>query len=218
MINNDLFSTSDRLFIEQDSWLFKGYATQSTDWILERLREILRLSPLRQMQIPGGHRMSVRTSSCGSLGWISDLSGYRYSDIDPMTGRPWPEIPAALLDLVSTGAAAADYPGFIPDSCLINCYRPGAKMGLHQDKDEQDRSAPIVSLSFGLPVTFMFGGLNRRDPVKRFPLEHGDMLVWGGASRMVYHGVAPLAQGEHPALGALRLNLTFRRAGGKAQH
>lgn len=157
--------------------------------------------------------MSVKTSSCGDYGWVTDHQGYRYSKTDPLTGQRWPQMPQELYALATRGAAEVGFDRFTPDSCLINCYRPGSKMGLHQDKDERDRSAPIVSLSFGLPVTFMFGGLKRSDAVKRFTLEHGDLLVWGGCSRMAYHGVAPLKTGDHPMLGPVRLNLTFRQAG-----
>ncbi|GGC10653.1 alpha-ketoglutarate-dependent dioxygenase AlkB [Marinobacterium zhoushanense] len=208
-----LFDDQERIAIADSAWLFRGYARAQASEIVEAVRSVLRQAPLRQMQVPGGHWMSVRTSSCGDKGWVSDSRGYRYACEDPLTGRAWPAIPPLLLELAVSGAARAGFAAFEPDACLINCYQPGAKMGLHQDRDEKDLDAPIVSLSFGLPATFMFGGLTRRGSVKRFPLLHGDMLVWGGPSRMVYHGVAPLQAGEHPMLGAWRVNLTFRRAG-----
>ncbi|WP_432697140.1 DNA oxidative demethylase AlkB [Marinobacterium sp. YM272] len=212
-MTGDLFGSLNRIDIETDAVLIKAYAAAHTDWVLTELRGILRQAPLRSMRVPGGHSMSVRTSSCGEYGWVTDETGYRYVRQDPVTGLPWPAMPKSMLELAQRGALDTGFAGFAPDSCLINCYRPGARMGLHQDRDECDFSQPILSLSFGLPATFLFGGQRRRDPVKRFPLEHGDLLVWGGVSRMVYHGVAPLARATHPQLGELRLNLTFRRAG-----
>lgn len=208
-----LFNDEEPIQVADAAWLFRGYVRESADEILAAVRGVIRQAPLQRMQVPGGHQMSVVTSSCGDWGWVSDATGYRYAGEDPSTGRPWPKMPELLRELAIVGAARAGFDGFAPDACLINCYQPGAKMGLHQDRDERDRSAPILSISLGLSATFMFGGLRRRDPVKRFPLEHGDMLVWGGPSRMAYHGVAPVKAGEHPLLGAWRVNLTFRRAG-----
>ncbi|MBV1790378.1 DNA oxidative demethylase AlkB [Marinobacterium sp. D7] len=211
--SGQLFGDEERIAIADSAWLFRGYALEQASEIVEAVRSVLRQAPLRQMQVPGGHWMSVRTSSCGALGWVSDSRGYRYASEDPLSGRDWPAIPPLLLALACSGAARAGFEGFSPDACLINCYQPGAKMGLHQDRDERDLGSPIVSLSLGLPATFMFGGLKRRDPVRRFPLLHGDLMVWGGPSRLVYHGVAPLKAGEHPLMGAWRINLTFRHAG-----
>jgi alkylated DNA repair protein (DNA oxidative demethylase) len=156
--------------------------------------------------------MSVAMSNCGPAGWVSDRRGYRYETHDPQTSRPWPAMPPQLHALARDAAAVAGYPHFDPDACLINCYVPGTRLTLHQDRNERDFSAPVVSLSLGLPATFLFGGLQRRDRVRRLPLFHGDVLVWGGPQRLVFHGVAPLADGEHPASGRCRLNLTFRRA------
>jgi len=212
-MTDDLFKQEEPIAIADAAWLFRGHARDCAAKVIAAVRAVLSQAPLRRMQVPGGHWMSVRTSSCGSKGWVSDERGYRYAGEDPLTGNPWPEIPPLLLEMARSGAAEAGFADFCPDACLINCYRPGARMGLHQDRDEKDRTAPILSLSFGLPATFMFGGLKRRDPVQRFLLEHGDMLVWGGPSRMAYHGVAPLKAGEHPLLGSWRVNLTFRRAG-----
>lgn len=180
--------------------------------LLKLLRGVLRQAPARHFQVPGGGRMSVRSSSCGALGWVSDLAGYRYTERDPLSGRPWPALAEPLMTLAQAAAARAGFSAFVPDSCLLNLYAPGDRMGLHADQDERDFSQPIVSLSLGLPAVFLWGGLRRRDPVRRIGLLHGDVLVWGGASRRTYHGVAPLARGVHPLLGERRLNLTFRRA------
>ncbi len=157
--------------------------------------------------------MSVTTSSCGELGWVSDSRGYRYADRDPVSGRPWPKIPDRLRTLAQQAAEEAGFGRFDPDACLINCYRPGAKMGLHQDRDERDRRHPIVSLSLGLPATFVFGGFQRSGEKTRIELRHGDLLVWGGRARMRFHGVLTLKRGWHPLLGEQRINLTFRKAG-----
>lgn len=151
-------------------------------------------------------------TNCGSAGWVTDRAGYRYSADDPETGRPWPAMPAVFRELAAAVAAEAGYPGFRPDACLVNRYQPGAKLSLHQDRDERDYDHPIVSVSLGLPATFQFGGAGRRDPVRRVPLAHGDVVVWGGPSRLFHHGVLTLKDGEHPATGRCRLNLTLRRA------
>lgn len=199
--------------IAESAWLLPGFVSaREIDQLLPLLRQVLQGAPLRQLQVPGGHWMSVRTSSCGEYGWISDAGGYGYSRRDPLSGQCWPEMPVTLRTLAQAAAERAGFAGFKPDSCLLNAYRPGDKMGLHQDRNERDFSQPIVSLSLGLPATFLWGGLQRRDPVRRIGLLHGDVLVWGGTSRRIYHGVAPLRPGQHPLLGALRLNLTFRRA------
>jgi len=164
------------------------------------------------MITPGGYPMSAAMTNCGSAGWVTDRSGYRYERKDPQSGRPWPPMPPLFLDLAAAAAARAGYAGFIPDSCLINRYAPGAKLSLHQDRDERAYDQPIVSVSLGLPATFLFGGLRRSDPPRRVPLRHGDVVVWGGPSRLFHHGVLPLKDGEHPRLGRQRLNLTFRKA------
>ncbi len=164
------------------------------------------------MVTPGGHSMSVAMTNCGSAGWVTDRSGYRYDGVDPESRAPWPAMPASFRELAARAAAEAGFGGFVPDACLINRYQPGARMSLHQDKDEDDFSAPIVSVSLGLPAIFLFGGLQRTDKPRRFRLEHGDIVVWGGPSRLSFHGIAPLADGEHALLGRQRINLTFRKA------
>jgi alkylated DNA repair protein (DNA oxidative demethylase) len=175
------------------------------------LREIVAAAPFRRMFTPGGHQMSVAMTNCGSAGWVTDRTGYRYSPDDPESGRPWPAMPLVLRELADRAAERVGFSGFAPEVCLINRYVPGAKMSLHQDKDELDFGAPIVSVSLGLPEIFMFGGLKRSDKPRRFRLEHGDVAVWGGPSRLFFHGVAPLAEGNHPVMGPQRLNLTFRK-------
>jgi alkylated DNA repair protein (DNA oxidative demethylase) len=174
---------------------------------------VMAQAPLRHMQTPGGYTMSVATTSCGQMGWVSDPHGYRYAAHDPHSDKPWPTMPACLMALAQHAAAQAGYADFVPDACLINQYAPGAKLSLHQDKDERDLRAPIVSLSLGLPAVFLFGSTRRKDPTQRYRLVHGDVVVWGGPSRLAYHGVMPLAEGEHGLLGRRRINLTFRRAG-----
>jgi alkylated DNA repair protein (DNA oxidative demethylase) len=151
-------------------------------------------------------------TNCGCAGWVTDRTGYRYDANDPETGKPWPPMPAVFRDLAVRAAAEAGFAGFVPDACLINLYEPGAKLSLHQDRNERVREAPIVSVSLGLPATFLFGGLKRTDPQRRLALQHGDVVVWGGPSRLAYHGVMPLKDGEHPALGRRRVNLTLRKA------
>jgi alkylated DNA repair protein (DNA oxidative demethylase) len=175
------------------------------------LRDVAAHAPFRHMVTPGGHQMSVAMTNCGNAGWITDRAGYRYGENDPETGKPWPAMPPLLRDLAGRAADRAGFSRFSPDVCLINRYVPGARMSLHQDRDELDFGAPIVSVSLGLPATFMFGGLKRSDKARRYRLEHGDVAVWGGPARLVFHGVAPLADGEHPLTGRQRINLTFRK-------
>jgi alkylated DNA repair protein (DNA oxidative demethylase) len=170
------------------------------------------ISPFRRMTTPGGWEMSVAMTNCGDVGWVTDRSGYRYDTIDPDSGKPWPDMPPLLRELAEKAAAEAGFMGFAPDACLINRYEPGARMSLHQDRDERDFAAPIVSVSLGLPATFLFGGPKRADKPQRYRLQHGDVVVWGGPSRLFFHGVAPLADGQHPLLGRQRINLTFRKA------
>jgi alkylated DNA repair protein (DNA oxidative demethylase) len=192
--------------------LLRGFCLSVEDEILAALRQVIDAAPLRHMVTPGGHRMSVAMTNCGSAGWVTDRSGYSYNANDPETGKPWPAIPPILLDLATRAASEAGFEGFLPDACLINRYEPGAKLSLHQDKDESTFEAPIVSVSLGLPVTFLFGGLKRTDPQRHVLLRHGDIVVWGGPSRLAYHGVLRLKDGEHPRVGRERLNLTFRTA------
>lgn len=190
--------------------LLHGFASSAEVPVLQAVEAVIAAAPLRHMQTPGGYTMSVATTSCGALGWVSDAHGYRYAAQDPRTGQPWPALPGCLLDLAQRAAAAAGYAGFAPESCLVNVYLTGAKLSLHQDKDEKDLSAPIVSVSLGLPAVFLFGTANRNDRPQRYRLEHGDVVVWGGPSRLAFHGVLPLADGVHGLLGRRRINLTFR--------
>jgi alkylated DNA repair protein (DNA oxidative demethylase) len=180
--------------------------------LIADLRAVVEQAPFRHMVTPGGHQMSVAMTNCGSAGWVTDRTGYRYDANDPLAGRPWPAMPPSFCRLAGQAAAHAGFGGFSPDACLVNRYEPGAKMSLHQDKDEHDFGAPIVSVSLGLPAVFLFGGLKRSDKPRRFRLEHGDVVVWGGPARLVFHGVAPLADGEHAIMGRQRINLTFRKA------
>lgn len=190
--------------------LLRGFASDAAAALMLAVEQVLLAAPLRRLEVPGGRTMSVAMSNCGALGWVSDRSGYRYSATDPLFSRPWPAMPGGFSELASRAAAAAGFEGFAPNACLINCYQPGARMGLHQDRDEGDFGAPIVSVSLGLPAVFLFGGLQRKGNTTRWPLLHGDVVVWGGASRLAFHGVAPLKEGVHAALGARRVNLTFR--------
>ncbi|HEU4698302.1 MAG TPA: DNA oxidative demethylase AlkB [Gemmatimonadales bacterium] len=191
--------------------LLPGHVLPTEAPLFAALREVVAAAPFRHMTTPGGHRMSVAMTNCGAVGWVTDRTGYRYDPRDPESGRRWPPMPAVFRDLAVRAADAAGFPGFAPDACLVNRYEPGAKLSLHQDRDERDLDAPIVSVSLGLPATFLFGGLRRTDPTQRIPLSHGDVVVWGGPARLAYHGVLPLRRGEHPALGAQRINLTFRK-------
>ena len=192
--------------------LLRDLARPQGPALLEAVSEVIRQSPLRKMITPGGFQMSVAMTNCGAAGWITDRSGYRYGALDPLSGRPWPLMPVVLSSLATAAAAKAGFAAFVPDACLINQYEPGSRMSLHQDKDEQDFSAPIVSVSLGLPAVFLFGGERRSDRAVRVALTHGDVVVWGGPARLRYHGVAPLKDGEHPLLGRRRINLTFRKA------
>jgi DNA oxidative demethylase len=191
-------------------WLV-GFARSVDTQLMAALRQVIAQAPLRHMVTPGGRRMSVAMTNCGALGWVSDRAGYRYDARDPETGQPWPPMPAVFADLAARAARRAGFDGYAPDACLINRYTPGSKLSLHQDKDEQDLDAPIVSVSLGLPATFLFGGFHRGDPQRRLPLTHGDVVVWGGPARLRYHGVLPLVASEHPLTGTQRFNLTFRK-------
>jgi alkylated DNA repair protein (DNA oxidative demethylase) len=193
------------------SLLLRGYALREESSLLEAVQIISAASPFRHMVTPGGFRMSVAMTNCGSFGWVTDRTGYRYDPVDPETGHPWPPMPAAFARLATDAARETGFPEFIPDACLVNRYDPGARLSLHQDREERDFSHPIVSVSLGLPATFLFGGSKRADKQVRVPLRHGDVVVWGGPDRLRYHGIAPLADGRHPQVGAHRINLTFRK-------
>lgn len=192
--------------------LLRGAALSFESELLAALADITATSPFRQMITPGGYTMSVKMTNCGTAGWVTDRTGYRYDRIDPETKNPWPAMPSSFQDLAVAAAAAAGYADFRPDACLINRYEPGARLSLHQDKNERDFTNPIVSVSLGLPAMFQFGGLRRNDPAKKFALKHGDVAVWGGPSRLFYHGVTELKDGSHKIFGRMRINLTFRRA------
>jgi alkylated DNA repair protein (DNA oxidative demethylase) len=212
----DLFepaSDTRRERLAPGAWLLRGFALGPAGALLTAIEHIQSAAPFRHQVTPGGFRMSVAMTNCGSLGWVSDNRGYRYEGVDPLSGRPWPPMPAVFLELGHAAALAGGFPGFMPDACLLNRYEPGARLTLHQDRDERDFGAPIVSVSLGLPAIFLFGGESRKDPRQRVPLQHGDVLVWGGPARLRHHGVLALADGHHDVLGARRLNLTLRHAG-----
>jgi alkylated DNA repair protein (DNA oxidative demethylase) len=192
--------------------LLRGFARDNVSDLIEDLLVVIAQAPFRHMVTPGGHTKSVAMTKCRAVGWDTDSDGYRYSPVDPKTNQPWPAMPALFRQLAEQAAATAGFAGFAPDACLINCYTSGAKMSLHQDKDETDFDAPIVSVSLGLPATFLFGGLKRSDTPRRFRLSHGDVVVWGGPSRLAYHGIALLMKGSHAVMGTQRINLTFRKA------
>ncbi|EKY3118457.1 DNA oxidative demethylase AlkB [Cronobacter turicensis] len=209
------------LFADAEPWqepladgavVLRRFALAPAPALMAGIEAVAARSPFRHMVTPGGYTMSVAMTNCGEVGWSTTLKGYLYAQVDPQTGAPWPAMPDAFRALCDAAARAAGYPDFTPDACLINRYAPGAKLSLHQDKDEPDLRAPIVSVSLGLPAVFQFGGLKRNDPLKRLLLEHGDVVVWGGPSRLFYHGIQPLKPGQHPAAGEYRYNLTFRKA------
>lgn len=195
------------------AWLLTGFALDVDVEVQRAVRAVWAEAPARRMRTPGGREMSAALSSCGRFGWVTDERGYRYAERDPETGRPWPTMPAVLRALATRAASAAGFEAFAPDSCLINRYGPDARMSLHRDDTERAFDAPIVSVTLGASATFAFGGGERTDPVQKVPLHHGDVLVWGGPSRLRYHGVSPPHAAGHPAFGADRVNLTFRRAG-----
>ncbi len=214
--NYDLFATypqpPEPVQLSEGAWLLRGFALGDAPALLAHIASVAEQSPFRHQITPGGYTMSAAMTNCGELGWVTDRQGYRYSSIDPEIGRPWPALPDDLASFARRAADAARYPDFAPQGCLINRYETGARMALHQDRDEQDLGAPIVSVSLGAPISFLFGGANRSDKTQRLKLEHGDVVVWGGPSRLFYHGVAPLGKrAEHPLTGAVRYNLTFRK-------
>jgi alkylated DNA repair protein (DNA oxidative demethylase) len=192
--------------------VLRGFALRDAGALVDAVTEIAAAAPFRNMVTPGGFRMSVAMTNCGRAGWVTDRKGYRYEPTDPMTERAWPPIPRSFRDLAAGAANAAGFAGFAPDACLINRYEPGTRLSLHRDENERDLTAPIVSVSLGLPAVFLFGGNSRSGRPRRIALESGDVVVWGGADRLVYHGVAPLAEGNDPLTGQCRINLTFRKA------
>lgn len=197
--------------------LLRGFALTREAGILDALHVITAEAPFRHMITPGGFCMSVAMTNCGSYGWVSDLTGYRYDAIDPESGKPWPSMPAVFLKLAHEAAASAGFENYVPDACLVNRYEPGARLSLHQDRNERDFSSPIVSVSLGIPATFLWSGLRRKDRPVRIPLMHGDVMVWGGPARLRYHGVLPVKESSHSFAGRHRINLTFRRAASSRQ-
>ncbi len=212
----DLFDTTppetEQVALRTDAVVLRAFARDVEMELLTELRAVIALAPFRNMVTPGGYTMSVAMTNCGAAGWVTDAGGYRYTSYDPASAKPWPPMPATFLNLATRAAATAGFEGFVPDACLINRYAPGSKLSLHQDKNEADYAAPIVSVSLGLPAKFLFGGLKRNDPVTRIALRHGDVVVWGRAMRLAYHGVDTLKNGDHPLTGRFRFNLTFRKA------
>lgn len=211
----DLFEGQQpvKLAISAETYWLKGFALSFENALLADLKSIINQAPLRHMMTKMGFAMSAGMTNCGALGWVSDRKGYRYDSNDPLTDKPWPTMPASFLQLAHQAANEAGYVDFQPDACLINQYKVGAGMSLHQDKNELDFNQPIVSVSLGIPATFLFGGLSRSDKTIKLLLVHGDVVVWGGESRLKFHGIMPLKANHHPATREFRINLTFRKAG-----
>jgi DNA oxidative demethylase len=215
MMQNELPAIAPRAAHERlaaGASLLRAFAARGVQALLDELHELTARNPFRCMTTPGGFRMSVAMTNCGDAGWITDRTGYRYAALDPVSGAPWPPLPRVFRELATTAAAAAGFSAFAPDACLISRYEPGARLSLHQDKDERDLESPIVSVSLGLPAAFLLGGHRRSEGARRIELEHGDVVVWGGPARLRYHGVLPLKEGQHSVLGRHRVNLSFRRA------
>ena len=211
---HDLFEEAPRdVELAPGAMLLGGFVGPFEAPCIAALQGVVELAPLRHMITPGGHRMSIAMTNCGAAGWVTDRAGYRYESRDPESGRPWPPMPDVFAVVAVRAAARAGFDGFAPDACLINRYEPGARLSLHQDRNERDLEAPIVSVSLGLPAVFLLGGPRRADRPRRVRLAHGDVVVWGGPARLRYHGVLPLEEGHHPLLGGHRINLTFRKAG-----
>lgn len=203
----------DRVELAPGASVLRRFAAPIDALLQEGVEAITASAPFRHMQTPGGFTMAVAMTNCGPLGWVTDKRGYRYAPLDPDSGLPWPALPESFRALAVRAARAAGFRDFEPDACLVNRYVPGARLSLHRDADERDFGQPIVSVSLGLPATFLFGGAKRTDPTLRVPLEHGDVVVWGGDARMRYHGVLALKDGVDPLFGRQRINLTFRKAG-----
>ena len=213
LFGDDDTAQSGREALGAQSVVLRGYALPDVAALLAGVQTVTAQAPFRNMVTPGGYTMSVALTNCGRYGWTTDAQGYRYNRNDPLSGLPWPDMPAAFDDLARRAAAAAGFPAFAPDACLVNRYEPGSRLSLHQDKDERDYDSPIVSVSLGMPAVFLFGGHERTDKTQRVPLFHGDVVVWGGVDRLRFHGVLPLKDRPHPMLGSQRINFTIRRAG-----
>jgi alkylated DNA repair protein (DNA oxidative demethylase) len=215
-LSGDLFASSPpeqrSEVLGPQAVVLRAFAFGREAQLLADVQEIAVRAPFRHLITPGGYQMSVAMTNCGEVGWVSDRKGYRYDPLDPLTNEPWPAMPAEFLELARRAASEAGFANFRPDACLINRYEPGARLSLHRDYDEQDRDAPIVSVSIGVAATFQWGGLRRNDRTRRIRLDSGDVVVWGGQSRFVYHGIAALAASVHPLTGEARINLTFRKA------
>ena len=211
----DIHSAGDAWVEQLDpgSWHLHGFVVEEAVKLLQQVDKIAHHSPFRHLITPGGRRMSVAMTNCGHFGWVSDRAGYRYQATDPLTGVSWPEMPAIFSEIALKAAEQAGYPGFDPDVGLINEYRPGTRLTLHQDRDEKDQKSPIVSISLGVPAIFLWGGLQRGGHNRRIPVRHGDVLVWGGPDRFRFHGVSTLKEDHHPLTGNRRINITFRRTG-----
>jgi DNA oxidative demethylase len=217
--NNSLWASETTPAIEHPTegvTLLRAFCVREAPELLRAIDIISRSSPFRNMVVPSGHTMSVAMTNCGDLGWITDRTGYRYTTIDPLTNKPWPAMPPIFQQLATSAASAGGSPHFTSNACLINHYEPGTRLSLHQDKNEKDYTQPIVSVSLGLPATFLLGTLRRSDTPRRIRIEHGDVVVWGGPARLIYHGVAPIAVGQHPLIGSRRINLTFRHVAPKS--
>jgi alkylated DNA repair protein (DNA oxidative demethylase) len=214
----DLFAADDASSLPDETlapgaMVLRGFALPYQDALWADLQRVTAEAPMRHMITPGGFTMSVAMTNCGLLGWLSDETGYRYDRVDPDSGKAWPAMPASFASLATRAAEKAGFPGFTPDACLVNRYTPGARLSLHQDRNERDKRTPIVSVSLGLPAVFLFGGTKRTDKTIRVPLQHADVAVWGGPSRLNYHGVLALKEATpHHLIGGVRVNLTFRKA------
>ena len=189
--------------------LLRGFAANTIE-LAAAVDLVAAAAPFRQLKTPGGKLMSAAMTNCGPLGWLSDAKGYRYEATDPLSGKPWPAMPESFATLARAAAQSAGYANFTPDACLINRYAGKAKMGSHRDADERDFSQPIVSVTLGAAATFLWYGPARSGTAAKIRLEPTDVLVWGGEARCGYHAVG---QAEGAASGAVRINLTFRKAG-----
>jgi DNA oxidative demethylase len=212
LFGDDVVDEPRRVLLGEGGVVLRRRALPVERELLAAIDEIVAAAPFRRMVTPGGFEMSVAMTNCGTAGWVTDRKGYRYDRLDPATGLAWPALPDLFWSLAQGAAADAGYQGFAPDACLLNRYEPGTRLSLHQDRNERDFGQPIVSVSLGLPAVFLFGGNKRTDKTLRMPLRHGDIVVWGGPSRLFYHGVLALKDGDHPTLGRQRLNLTLRKA------